>query len=414
MKSKRRIAQAFAATALGTTLSLLAPAAVRAEIPCGAEYVLQEGDSLAKIATEAYGKPSNWTLIFYANQDRLGANATLLSPGVSLRIPCLPGAQPALPDLATAPAVTKKPTTTEFTSTVKRIEFLTADDFAPFTTRTLENGGLVTEVLTAAMTRLKAQSSDAFSFQVSWVNDWSAHLQPLLTTRAFDMGFPWFKPNCDDFLSLDDNSKLRCQKFFFSDSIIDEATLMFVRADSPITFSTDDEMVGKTLCRPSGYYVFDLDASGRGWLRDKKITLLTPQSIDECMTLLVDGKIDAVSISELPGRTSLIRLGVLNKVRVLERPTVIGGLHVLVAKTHPNARTLIYYVNTALRELKESGEYDKIVDRQLQSYFDMLAEQTRPQAPTASAEPAPAAPADEPATSVDAPSATADAKPAAN
>ena len=190
---------------------------------------------------------------------------------------------------------------------------------------------------------------------MSWVNDWSAHLNPLLVTRAFDMGFPWFKPNCDDFVNLDDNSKMRCQKFFFSDPLVEEPTLVFVRKDSPLTFASDDEMVGKTLCRPAGYYVFDLDHNNRFWLRDNKVTLLNPQTIDECMKMLMDGRVDAVPISELPGRSSLINLGLTADVKTLERPTNIGTLHVLVAKTHPNARTLIHYINSAMKKLREVG-----------------------------------------------------------
>ena len=36
----------------------------------------------AKIATAAYGKASQWTVIFYANQDRLGANSDKLLAGL--------------------------------------------------------------------------------------------------------------------------------------------------------------------------------------------------------------------------------------------------------------------------------------------------------------------------------------------
>src|SRR5215475_9353255 len=65
---------------------------------CGAEYKIKEGETLAQIAARVYGNPTQWTVIFYANQDRLGANASLLVPGLSLRLPCIGGAQaPASP-----------------------------------------------------------------------------------------------------------------------------------------------------------------------------------------------------------------------------------------------------------------------------------------------------------------------------
>ena len=39
---------------------------------CGAGYAVKEGESLADIAAKVYGSSSQWTLIFYANQDRMG------------------------------------------------------------------------------------------------------------------------------------------------------------------------------------------------------------------------------------------------------------------------------------------------------------------------------------------------------
>jgi polar amino acid transport system substrate-binding protein len=362
---------------------------------CGVDYLIKEGDSLAKIAGEVYGKPSNWTMIFYANQDRLGANATLLVPGLAIRIPCVAGTQAVLPDIATTPAVARaKPQAFEFSPLIKHVEFLTADDFAPFTTRSLANGGLFTELLTTAMSGLQQESDNAFDFKVSWVNDWSAHLNPLLLTRSFDMGFPWAKPDCKDFVALNDDAKFRCQKFFFSDALMEERTVAFVKNESTFEFNTDDEIIGKTVCRPTGYLTFDLDQNARNWLRDSKITLLRPQSVDECMQMLADGRTDLVSVAELPGRTSLIRLALGSKIRTLDRPMHVSGLHVVVAKTHPNGRSLIYYVNTALKKLRESGEYDRISERQMQAYFDGLAESEAKAAPAPTAEVAPVAPAD--------------------
>ena len=53
---------------------------------CGSDYAIKQGESLADIAARVYGSASQWTLIFYANQDRMGANASLLVPGLSALI----------------------------------------------------------------------------------------------------------------------------------------------------------------------------------------------------------------------------------------------------------------------------------------------------------------------------------------
>src|SRR5262245_52632062 len=202
---------------------------------CGTDYTIKEGETLAQIAARVYGNPTQWTIIFYANQDRLGTNVSLLVPGFTLRIPCVGGAQQVqpLPPIATTPAQTQTPSEAAIiiSSLVRRIEFLTADGFAPYTGRSLEDGGMLTQVIAAAMGLVKDEAKGRFDYGVSWVNDWSAHLNPLLLTRAFDVGFPWAKPNCDG-VNLEQTSQFRCQRFFFSEPLYDVITGLFVQSGS--------------------------------------------------------------------------------------------------------------------------------------------------------------------------------------
>ena len=381
------------ALSLGAVASAawLASASLGLAQSCGEDYTLQDGDSLAKIAAKAYGKASQWTIIFYANQDRLGAGQTLLVPGLSIRIPCI-GANPAakLPDVATTEAQAAAPTVPPpLSGEVKRIQFLTATDYAPFTDSSLPAGGMLTDVVNTAMAQFKKDTNATFDFNVSWVNDWAAHLNPLLVTRAFDMGFPWAKPNCQIFEELDANAKYRCQKFFFSNSLFEEQTLIFLKKDSPIKMVNESELVGKKLCRPAGYSTFELDENGRNWVKDKRVTMITPPSAEDCMKMLVEGTVDAVPINEMTGRAAMIHLDLTDKMRVIEKPLSFVTLHVIVAKSHPNARALLYYINTALDRLRASGTYDQIVEKHLQQFWDSQAEQA-PKATSEKIEPKPA------------------------
>jgi polar amino acid transport system substrate-binding protein len=188
---------------------------------CGTEYRIKEGETLAQIAARVYGNPTQWTVIFYANQDRLGTNASLLVPGLAIALPCIGGPSPQSPPAAqtvTAPAQQPQPPSADapimISMMVRRIEFLTADGYSPFTGRTLEGGGMLTEVISSAMGIIKQEARGRFDFGISWVNDWSAHLNPLLLTRAFDVGFPWSRPDCDSGVDLDATSQFRCRRFF--------------------------------------------------------------------------------------------------------------------------------------------------------------------------------------------------------
>jgi polar amino acid transport system substrate-binding protein len=228
---------------------------------CGMDYTVKEGETLAQVAARVYGNPAQWTVIFYANQDRLGDSVSLLRPGLALRLPCIGGAQapPALPPVATTLA--KRPADAGFiiSSLVRRVEFLTADGFAPFTGRSLEGGGMLTEVIDSAMSLIKEEAKGRFDYGISWVNDWAAHLNPLLLTRAFDVGFPWARPDCEAAADLDQSSLFRCQRFFFSEPLYEVITGLFVRSNSRVRTLRREEIAGKTLCRPVGYPIHELE-----------------------------------------------------------------------------------------------------------------------------------------------------------
>jgi polar amino acid transport system substrate-binding protein len=345
---------------------------------CGAEYTLKPGDTLADIARTVYGNASQWNIIYYANQDRLGDNATLLVPGLSLKIPCLAGSEkPA----AAAPAETSpagappKVETAPFqlSSMLRRIDFLTAEGYAPFTGRDLPQGGMLIDLLQEAMNLIKEQAKGAFDYRVSWVNDWSAHLNPLLITRALDAGIPWSKPDCNRPEALGKADQYICQKFFFSDPLYESVTVLFVRNDGSFNFERDEQIVGKTLCRTKGWSTYDLDKDGRNWVKDGKITLMQPQRAEDCFRLLDEGTVDAAVIAELTGLAVAGAMGMGDRVHAASRPINIETMHVIIAKTHPNSRTILYYVNNALARLKETGAYDAITSRHLEQFWGASA-----------------------------------------
>jgi polar amino acid transport system substrate-binding protein len=347
---------------------------------CGTEYKIKEGETLAQIAARVYGNPAQWTIIFYANQDRLGSNASLLVPGLAIALPCVGGASPqgaasAAPPPPNAAAAQQPPANAAdapimISTMVRRVEFLTADGYAPFTGRSLEGGGMLTDVISSAMNIVKQEAKGRFDFGISWVNDWSAHLNPLLLTRAFDVGFPWSRPDCDGPGPLDATSQFRCRRFFFSDPLYEVTTSLFVRNNSAITTLQSEKINGSSFCLPAGQPAYELDQGGRNWVKDGKVTLMRPPTVDECFRLLENGTVEGVVTTEFAGRASLISLGVVDKVRVLDQPVALTPLHVVISKSHPHARTILYYINTALAKLRDSGEYDMIIARHLDRFWE--------------------------------------------
>jgi polar amino acid transport system substrate-binding protein len=358
---------------------------------CGTEYTIRDGETLAQIAGRVYGNPTQWTVIFYANQDRLGGNMSLLVPGLSIRLPCIGTGQSSQspPTVAPPPGTSQagavpappsqsaEPPSFIISSLLRRIEFLTADGFAPYTGRSLEGGGMMTQIIDASMNLIKEEAKGRFDFGISWVNDWAAHLNPLLLTRAFDVGFPWARPDCESGSPLDQSSQFRCQRFFFSDPLYESVTGLFVRSNAKIRSLRREELNGMTLCRPQGAPTHELDKDGRNWVKDGVVNMMRPPSVDECFRLLGSGAVDGVVEAELAGRASMASMGMVDKVRMVDQPIALTTYHVLISKSHPQARTILYYVNSSLEKLREKGEYDRIIERHLNRFWEA---QTAPSA----------------------------------
>ena len=74
--------------ALVLAMVLLAAApALAQESGANDEVTVQSGDTLSGIAGEVFGDPERWTVLYEANQNRIGDSADLIYPGQVLRVP---------------------------------------------------------------------------------------------------------------------------------------------------------------------------------------------------------------------------------------------------------------------------------------------------------------------------------------
>lgn len=334
-------------------LGLSAPAYAQS---CGGTYVVAPGDSLSVIADRLYKDAGKWTAIHQANISAIGENPNAIGVGQDLAINCIGGLPTGLDGaIPVAQAVATPPTPQpRRTSAQSKITLITGDDFAPFTDRSLENGGLLADVVNVAMQ--SAVGDDGYG--IHWINDWSAHLAPMLTEDMADMSFPWARPDCEG-----DPEQARCVDFHFSDPMFEYLILFFVDKDRPVVFAQDADIEGRTLCRPAGYLTHMLDQNGRNWVRDNKVTLETPRTVADCFEMLVDGQVDAVVVNEFTGRAAVKELGMQDRVDVVQgRPVSITGLHVLISKDNPNADALLETVNSGLQRIQGSGQYQAIVN----------------------------------------------------
>jgi nucleoid-associated protein YgaU len=77
-----------AASPSPAVVSAVTPAAsATAEVAGGDSYEIQAGDTLATIAQQFYGDPTEWRRIYDANKDTIGADPDKLKLGTKLTIP---------------------------------------------------------------------------------------------------------------------------------------------------------------------------------------------------------------------------------------------------------------------------------------------------------------------------------------
>ena len=222
---------------------------------------------------------------------------------------------------------------------------------------------MLTEIVKAAFDASPA----AAPYTLNWENDWSQHLYPLLDETRFDMGFPWFKPDC---AATPDHK--RCVNFHFSEPLVDLVILLFSNNAAPLKFEKDRDLVGKTLCRPAGYFIHDLDRPGRKWLEQGVVDLKQPDTPEACFEMLIAGAVDAVAMNEFVGVQTMFDLGLEAQVTPLDMPLSEEALHVVISKSHWKGTTHLYRFNAGLRALKQTPKYNEIVNRHLAHFWEKI------------------------------------------
>ena len=331
---------------------------------CGGVYKVQRGDNLSLIADDLYKNAGMWTVIHSNNLGTIGDSPNSIRVEMALQMQCIDGLPVGLEGgrdaaVISAQAAQAAPliVTPGTAATRRKINVLTGSDFAPFTDKNLPHGGILAEVVQAAMEAAAPEQG----FAIHWVDDWASHHEPLLSNALLDIGFPWFKPDCES-----DPDTYRCANLKFSASMFEVLMLIFVDNTHPITFNSDADLEGKTLCRPSGYSTYIFDQKGRNWLKNGYISLEMAASPGDCFRLLTDGKVDGVVLNEFLGREKIKELKLQDRVSVAQgQPISIDGNHMVVHKSHPEGDALLAVFEEGLRRIKADGTYQRIVDEHM-------------------------------------------------
>lgn len=332
----------LASLALAVSLIGMLSTSVQA-IQCNSNYTVQRGDSLSKIAKQVYGRTSAYQAIFDYNPGVLEA-PNVLPIGVTLYIPCKKNIVNPLPEF--------------ITSKTGDLKILTGSEYPPYVDAGLPNGGFSFEVVERAMQR----GSEKTNYQVDVINDWGSHLKTLLAGGAYELAFPWFKPDCTNTKSLGDSSKWRCNNLRFSEPLHEVVVTFYTTSANAAQYKSATDLNNTIICRPRGYFTHDLESMG---LTPPRIVRVAGDSPKDCFERLVEGEVNIVTLNADTSDQMITELGIRDKVTELIDLASIQTLHVVGMKSNPRTRPNMLRLNKGLKDLQRSGDFIKIAARHL-------------------------------------------------
>ncbi len=339
--------------------ALLMPVAAQAQEACSA-YSVKTGDSLGSIAKAAYDT-FDYQQIFNANRNLI-SNPNSIAVGTVLQLPCedgsLAGAASAEEIIAAQESIQQNRSSGS-NSFEPPIRIVSGNGWAPFTGESLNGGGMLVRLLTTSLNR----GGNARDYNVSFVDDWAAHTDTLLPMNAFDVSVAWYMPDCSKIDLFSDAMKRRCTELDGSLPIYESVVGFFSMKGNEYENVRDaSDLAGATICRPSGWFTFDLEEKG---LVDPVIEMVIGDTIKDCLQRLADGSVDVVPLEIETIEGSAKELGIQNDITQNAYLTNLLQLRFVTHKTNPRGRVYLAMINRGLTEMRESGEWYAIVSSSL-------------------------------------------------
>lgn len=348
MEMRNLIAGALLATAMATAMG----SGAYAQSACQ-NYTIQRGDTLGSIADRALGSSSKYRMIVDANATVL-ANPDVIAVGEVIQIPCADGIRAT--EITSKVSTSKSMPAMETAASREAIRFLTfayGDD--PFSGVDLPKGGMVSEMAIRAV-EIADPGREA---EVFFIDDSGSHLKTLLPLHAFDVGFGWYRPNCDDIADLNAADQRRCTDFEATDPVFQDSIGFYAKVGSDYANAVAyEDLHGAKLCRPRGYFEFDLVQAD---LVAPNLEIVKMANQGECLRAVMDGSADLWSINVFSAASAIADEGLDGQVVSVGVPEIVLNSYMLIARDHPRAKEYVDMLNVGLREMVRSGEWYDII-----------------------------------------------------
>lgn len=234
------------------------------------------------------------------------------------------------------------------------ISFLTGDNFLPFVSSQIPSGGFSTELISIAL--FNAQGNP---FEINIEPDWTQHITPLLIEGQYDIGYPWFRPNCENYEFLSKTSRWLCDNIEFSAVLHDIPVAAYASAETAAKIQTALDAKGLRICRPEGYFTFDLDGLG---LNAENIERISPKTPEGCFTALLTGNADVVTLSASVAKEIVDIMNLHDQFETIPALQSIQTLHAIGMKSNPYALPILERLNLGLQKTRDNGTYEELVE----------------------------------------------------
>lgn len=343
---------------------------VDAQTLCGEPYRVQPLDTLSDLAVRAFGSADRF-LDFYndpANAKVLSNNPNRLQVGWVIQMPPCAAETSQPVSSGTAAAARERPAPSDGFAFHPEIQLVTATNYAPFTDLEAPNRGMITQVVAAAL-----DASDLPNeFRIDFINDWGSHLNILLPSGKYDFGFPWFKPDCTKPAELPEADQIRC-RFAWSEPLYTVPIGFYRIADGSPEPQSFDDLFGLRICRPTGYFIFDLAEVG---LTEKTIELVQPDSPDACVTALERDEVDYISLNRFTMDKAIARAKLKDVVVPIQTLLTTQALHLVAHGDYPTAAfDWMNGFNEGLKRIQASQDriYNRIVNDHIRYHNEAVA-----------------------------------------
>ncbi|OUS28462.1 hypothetical protein A9Q99_13165 [Gammaproteobacteria bacterium 45_16_T64] len=220
---------------------------------------------------------------------------------------------------------------------------LVTGEFPPYSSNSLTNGGMITELVEAAFDSQRQATSITF---LPWKRGYGETLH-----HDYFATFPYVK------------DASREKLFWFSRPIFTSKVRLFTLKKSNLRFEIDSDLQGLTTCVPQGYSTQEIER----FIEKKLISVtMTPKNDTACIKALLAGRVDVFSVNEITGWNIINKLyGPSDKFSTIGKSISQNNYYLIASKRYPNGKALIDSFNKGLSYLQKQDTYRSIVAKYL-------------------------------------------------